>query len=200
MRDIWFETNMWHGIAAYGRSAPQSTCAGCKQSLSHGRFLTCLHQNWHPSCFCCRSCGKAIVDREVCSPDSTGLTSKFALSFNLRSRQLILFSILLQHSAMFFSFLKCSSLRCKACVWSLGRSIEATQIAALSVGGLSLYPWSFESNVNLPSAAQFSVQEDAPYHRECYKKSFHPKCEICYNFVSDKLTLLTESSMVLHVL
>ncbi|XP_024368281.1 protein DA1 [Physcomitrium patens] len=82
-----------HNYMPAPRSAPQSTCAGCKQSLSHGRFLTCLHQNWHPSCFCCRSCGKAIVDRE------------------------------------------------------------------------------------------FSVQEDAPYHRECYKKSFHPKCEICYNFI-----------------
>lgn len=32
-------------------------------------------------------------------------------------------------------------------------------------------------------ALQLSVHGSDPYHRECYKKLFHPKCEICYNHV-----------------
>ncbi|XP_024374722.1 LIM domain-containing protein HDR3 [Physcomitrium patens] len=82
-----------HNYMPAPRSTSQSICAGCKQTLSHGRFLTCLGQSWHPACFCCRSCHKAIVDRE------------------------------------------------------------------------------------------FSVQEKQPYHRECFKREFHPKCEICFNFI-----------------
>lgn len=50
------------------RSAGMSTCAGCHKQLGFGRFLTCLNQNWHPSCFCCRYCHKSIVDREVIDP------------------------------------------------------------------------------------------------------------------------------------
>lgn len=69
-----------------------STCAGCKRQL-YGRSLTCLGRKWHPSCFCCSSCNRAIEDRE------------------------------------------------------------------------------------------FSVQGNMPYHRDCYKKSFHPKCEICHDFI-----------------
>ncbi|KAG0561999.1 hypothetical protein KC19_9G109300 [Ceratodon purpureus] len=69
------------------------TCAGCGESLGYGKHLTTLGRDWHPSCFCCGSCNKVIVDRE------------------------------------------------------------------------------------------FSVQGNAPYHRECYKKNFHPKCQICHNFI-----------------
>jgi hypothetical protein len=80
-------------MAATPRSAGMSTCAGCHKQLGFGRFLTCLNQNWHPSCFCCRYCHKSIVDRE------------------------------------------------------------------------------------------FSVQGNEPYHRDCYKEVFHPKCEICHDFI-----------------
>lgn len=69
------------------------TCAGCGESLGYGKHLTTLGREWHPSCFCCGSCNRAIVDRE------------------------------------------------------------------------------------------FSVQGNVPYHRDCYKKSFHPKCQICHNFI-----------------
>ncbi|XP_024366114.1 protein DA1-related 1 isoform X1 [Physcomitrium patens] len=70
-----------------------ATCAGCHRTLGFGRFLTCLNQNWHPACFCCRYCLQGIVDKE------------------------------------------------------------------------------------------FSVHGNDPYHRDCYKKLFHPKCEICYNHI-----------------
>lgn len=71
-----------------------STCAGCHRTLGFGRFLTCINQNWHPDCFCCKSCRSPIVTKE------------------------------------------------------------------------------------------FSVHGSDPYHRDCYKKLFHPKCEICYQYIS----------------
>jgi hypothetical protein len=70
-----------------------STCAGCHRPLGFGRFLTCVNQNWHPSCFCCQYCNKSIVEKE------------------------------------------------------------------------------------------FSVHGNDPYHRDCYKKLFHPKCEVCYHHI-----------------
>ncbi|KAG0617179.1 hypothetical protein M758_5G170200 [Ceratodon purpureus] len=75
------------------RSSGMSVCAGCNESLGYGRFLSCLGKNWHPNCFCCKLCSKAIADRE------------------------------------------------------------------------------------------FSVQGSEAYHRECYKELFHPKCEVCLNFI-----------------
>lgn len=41
------------------------TCAGCKQPLGYGRYLTCINKNWHPNCFSCKTCNKPITDREV---------------------------------------------------------------------------------------------------------------------------------------
>lgn len=40
-------------------------CAGCKQPLEYGRFLTCINKHWHPNCFSCKTCNKPITDREV---------------------------------------------------------------------------------------------------------------------------------------
>jgi hypothetical protein len=57
----------WHGFCWIVRSAGMSTCAGCHRTLGFGRFLTCLGQNWHPSCFKCRHCNVPISDREVIS-------------------------------------------------------------------------------------------------------------------------------------
>ena len=34
------------------------------------------------------------------------------------------------------------------------------------------------------SFVQFSMHKDQPYHRSCYKELFHPKCDVCDNFVS----------------
>jgi hypothetical protein len=31
---------------------------------------------------------------------------------------------------------------------------------------------------------QFAMHEDQPYHKSCYKDFFHPKCDVCKNFVS----------------
>lgn len=83
-----------HSVPAPAKeSGGMPTCAGCHRTLGSGKFLTCLNQDWHPSCFCCLYCLQPIVDQE------------------------------------------------------------------------------------------FSVQESDPYHRVCYKKLFHPKCEICYNYI-----------------
>ncbi|KAL2607604.1 hypothetical protein R1flu_026177 [Riccia fluitans] len=30
---------------------------------------------------------------------------------------------------------------------------------------------------------EFSVQGEEPYHKRCYKELFHPKCEVCHNFI-----------------
>jgi len=37
---------------------------------------------------------------------------------------------------------------------------------------------------------QLSVHGSDPYHRDCYKKLFHPKCEICYNHVRSTFTIV----------
>ena len=34
------------------------------------------------------------------------------------------------------------------------------------------------------SFVQFAMHDDQPYHRSCYKEFFHPKCDVCDNFVS----------------
>lgn len=34
------------------------------------------------------------------------------------------------------------------------------------------------------SFMQFAMHDDQPYHRSCYKEFFHPKCDVCNNFVS----------------
>jgi hypothetical protein len=30
---------------------------------------------------------------------------------------------------------------------------------------------------------EFTMHEDQPYHKSCYKEFFHPKCNVCYNFI-----------------
>ncbi|KAG0566096.1 hypothetical protein M758_7G036700 [Ceratodon purpureus] len=77
-------------------------CAGCKQPLGYGRFLSCLGKNWHPDCFVCKMCSKPIADRE------------------------------------------------------------------------------------------FSVQGGDAYHRDCYKELFHPKCEVCTQFIPTNAAGLIE--------
>lgn len=76
-----------------GKPPTMGTCAGCKQPLGYGRYLTCINKNWHPNCFSCKTCNKPITDRE------------------------------------------------------------------------------------------FSVQGGEPYHRDCYRELFHPRCEVCSQFI-----------------
>ncbi|KAL6847044.1 hypothetical protein ACP4OV_022897 [Aristida adscensionis] len=33
------------------------------------------------------------------------------------------------------------------------------------------------------SEYEFAMHEDQPYHRSCYKEFFHPKCDVCNNFI-----------------
>ncbi|KAM0872771.1 hypothetical protein ACQ4PT_038503 [Festuca glaucescens] len=33
------------------------------------------------------------------------------------------------------------------------------------------------------SECEFAVDEDHPYHSSCYKELFHPKCDVCKNFI-----------------
>ena len=58
------------------RPSATGACAGCKQPLGYGRFLSCLGKNWHPDCFVCNKCSKPIADREV-NIGSTIYNSKF---------------------------------------------------------------------------------------------------------------------------
>lgn len=39
---------------------------------------------------------------------------------------------------------------------------------------------------------EFSVQEGEPYHRDCYKELFHPKCEVCLQFIPTNAAGLIE--------
>jgi hypothetical protein len=52
-------------VDMFDRFEGMRTCAGCGESLGYGKHLTTLGREWHPSCFCCGSCNRAIVDREV---------------------------------------------------------------------------------------------------------------------------------------
>jgi recombinational DNA repair protein (RecF pathway) len=33
------------------------------------------------------------------------------------------------------------------------------------------------------SEYEFAMHEDQPYHKSCYKDFFHPKCDVCKNFI-----------------
>jgi hypothetical protein len=74
-------------------SSGSRTCAGCKNPIGHGRFLSCMDSVWHPQCFRCFACNKPISEYE------------------------------------------------------------------------------------------FAMHEDQPYHKSCYKDFFHPKCDVCKNFI-----------------
>uniref|UniRef100_A0A0E0MPA1 LIM zinc-binding domain-containing protein n=1 Tax=Oryza punctata TaxID=4537 RepID=A0A0E0MPA1_ORYPU len=74
-------------------SSGSRTCAGCKNPIGHGRFLSCMDSVWHPQCFRCFACNKPISEYE------------------------------------------------------------------------------------------FAMHEDQPYHKSCYKEFFHPKCDVCKNFI-----------------
>ena len=52
-------------LIVFDRFEGMKTCAGCSKPLGYGRHLTTMGRNWHPGCFCCGACDKAIVDREV---------------------------------------------------------------------------------------------------------------------------------------
>ncbi|KAL6637470.1 hypothetical protein ACP70R_025042 [Stipagrostis hirtigluma subsp. patula] len=42
------------------------------------------------------------------------------------------------------------------------------------------------------SEYEFAVHEDHPYHRSCYKEIFHPKCDVCKNFIPTNINGLIE--------
>ncbi|CAL9008113.1 unnamed protein product [Prunus brigantina] len=46
----------------YGQT--QRICGGCKHDISFGNYLGCMGTYFHPQCFCCRSCGRPIVENE----------------------------------------------------------------------------------------------------------------------------------------
>lgn len=43
---------------------------------------------------------------------------------------------------------------------------------------------SFGRCFKLVSFAQFSMQGNQPYHKSCYKELYHPRCDVCNQFVS----------------
>ncbi|KAK9168305.1 hypothetical protein Syun_000445 [Stephania yunnanensis] len=40
------------------------SCAGCKQLISYGNYLSCMGTFWHPNCFCCYKCHLPITENE----------------------------------------------------------------------------------------------------------------------------------------
>nr|XP_029116324.1 protein DA1-related 1 isoform X2 [Elaeis guineensis] len=44
---------------------PSRICAGCKNEIGHGRYLSCMGALWHPDCFRCHACNQPISDYEI---------------------------------------------------------------------------------------------------------------------------------------
>ena len=91
---------MWNGWChCRGVGIPPSAlgaCAGCKQPLGYGRYLKCMGKNWHPDCFRCKTCNKAITEREVNAFSSTSnLISIYSIECNME--ELIFRSSLAEH-------------------------------------------------------------------------------------------------------
>ncbi|XP_022883394.1 protein DA1-related 1-like [Olea europaea var. sylvestris] len=42
---------------------------------------------------------------------------------------------------------------------------------------------------------EFSLSDHRPYHKSCYKEQHHPKCDVCKNFVSIRVSILCEAIM-----
>jgi len=59
-----------------------STCGGCGEVITSGKILTALEQKWHPDCFKCESCNKAITggsfsirnDQPICPACANSIT------------------------------------------------------------------------------------------------------------------------------
>ncbi|KAH7278530.1 hypothetical protein KP509_38G045100 [Ceratopteris richardii] len=49
------------------------------------------------------------------------------------------------------------------------------------------------NNCNIPiSDREFSMSGDKPYHKRCYKELFHPRCDVCKEFIPTNATGLIE--------
>ncbi|KAM1579558.1 hypothetical protein ACFXTI_041484 [Malus domestica] len=48
----------------YYPNGQQRICGGCKRDIRYGNYLECMGTFFHPQCFCCRSCGRPIVENE----------------------------------------------------------------------------------------------------------------------------------------
>lgn len=81
---------------------PTRVCAGCKNIIGHGRYLSCMNSSWHPECFRCYACDQPITDYE------------------------------------------------------------------------------------------FSMHGDHPYHKSCYRDLYHPKCDVCKQFIPTNMNGLIE--------
>ncbi|KAK9913370.1 hypothetical protein M0R45_037188 [Rubus argutus] len=51
-------------VPQYYRPSGTRICDGCKQDIHYGNYLGCMGTFFHPQCFCCRSCGRPIVENE----------------------------------------------------------------------------------------------------------------------------------------
>ncbi|XP_026665671.2 protein DA1-related 1-like isoform X3 [Phoenix dactylifera] len=77
-------------------------CAGCKNEIGHGRYLSCMGSLWHPDCFRCHACNQPISDYE------------------------------------------------------------------------------------------FSMYENFPYHKSCYRELYYPKCDVCKHYIPTNRSGLVE--------
>ncbi|CAH9088725.1 unnamed protein product [Cuscuta epithymum] len=64
----------------------------------------------------------------------------------------------------------------------------------LSCMGAVWHPECFQCNAcKLPiSDYEFSVSENRPFHKSCYKEQHHPKCDVCKNFIPTNAAGLIE--------
>nr|GMC91493.1 protein DA1-related 1-like [Ipomoea batatas] len=64
----------------------------------------------------------------------------------------------------------------------------------LSCMGAVWHPECFRCHAcNIPiSDYEFSVSENRPYHKSCYKEQHHPKCDVCKNFIPTNAAGLIE--------
>ncbi|XP_019176353.1 PREDICTED: protein DA1-related 1-like [Ipomoea nil] len=64
----------------------------------------------------------------------------------------------------------------------------------LSCMGAVWHPECFRCNsCNIPiSDYEFSVSDNRPYHKSCYKEQHHPKCDVCKNFIPTNAAGLIE--------
>ncbi|KAF8022109.1 hypothetical protein BT93_G2300 [Corymbia citriodora subsp. variegata] len=53
-----------HSPTQYYQGLGYRVCGGCSREIIYGNYLGCMGTFFHPECFCCRACGKAITEYE----------------------------------------------------------------------------------------------------------------------------------------
>ncbi|PKA49619.1 Protein DA1 [Apostasia shenzhenica] len=74
-----------------------------------------------------------------------------------------------------------------------GCSNEIDNGSFLSCMGAVWHPECFRCySCNQPISDEFSMSDNYPYHRSCYKEHHHPKCDVCKHFIPTNINGLIE--------